>query len=229
METKSLTGLAEGQLAVLVLLVRKELGSLTKRGAKKPPALGFRDSIMMVLMLMRRNVTQEVVGAIFGCSQPTVSRRWDLLRPVIAKVLRPYVPTPAEIVGRRGPPPLVDGTICPVWDWPAIPNLYSGKAKMTGMNVQIACNLEGEVAAIGPVPVPGARHDAYAFKASGLKEILEKSFGPGESAADLGYVGVDGIGTVPFKRLSGNSKSGRRNTTPTSVRREQPLSMRWPR
>jgi hypothetical protein len=202
LDTKSLTGLAEGQLAVLVLLVRQELGSLTRPDAKKPPVLGFRNSIMMVVMLMRRNVTQAVAGAIFGCSQSTVSRRWDLLRPAIAKVLRPYVPDPAEIAGRRGTP-LVDGTVCPVWDWSAIPNLYSGKAKMTGMNVQIACNLEGEVAAIGPLPVPGARHDSYAFQVSGLKEILEKSFAPDESAADLGYVGVDGIGTVPFKRLKG--------------------------
>lgn len=202
MDTKSLTGLAEGQLAMLVVLVRKEIGTLTRPGARKPPVLGFRKSVMMVVMLMRRNVTQAVAGAVFGCSQSTVSRRWDLLRPVIAAVLRPYVPDPAEIVGRWGTP-LVDGTICPVWDWSVIPNLYSGKAKMTGMNVQIACNLEGEVAAIGPVPVPGARHDAYAFDASGLKKILESSFGPGEPAADLGYTGVDGIGTVPFKRLGG--------------------------
>ena len=67
---------------------------------------------------------------------------------------------------------LVDGTVCPVWDWNAIPDLYSGKAKYPGMNVQIACNLKGDVAAIGPVPVHGARHDAHAFEASGLKETL---------------------------------------------------------
>ncbi len=85
----------------------------------------------------------------------------------------------------------------------AIPDLYSGKAKYTGMNVQIACNLKGDVAAIGPVPVHGARHDAYAFEASGLKEILQKSMAAGNTGADLGYIGVDGIGIVPFKRLSG--------------------------
>ena len=71
------------------------------------------------------------------------------------------------------------------------------------MNVQIACNLKGGVAAIGPVPVHGARHDAHAFEASGLKEILEKSMTAGNTGADLGYIGVDGIGIVPFKRLSG--------------------------
>ena len=106
------------------------------------------------------------------------------------------------MLGREGTA-LVDGTVCPVWDWQRDPDLYSGKAKYTGMNVQIACNLKGDVAAIGPVPVHGARHDAYAFEASGLKEILEQAIASGDTGADLGYIGVDGIGIVPFKRLSG--------------------------
>jgi DDE superfamily endonuclease len=114
----------------------------------------------------------------------------------------PYILDPVRVLGREGTA-LVDGTVCPVWDWNAIPDLYSGKARYTGMNVQIACNLKGDVAAIGPVPVHGARHDSYAFEASGLKEILEKSIASGNTAADLGYIGVDGIVIVPFKRLSG--------------------------
>jgi hypothetical protein len=69
----------------------------------------------MVVMLMRRNVTQSVAGGIFGCSQSTVSRRWHKLRPVIGTVLGQYVPDPAQVIGRRGTA-LVDGTICPVWD-----------------------------------------------------------------------------------------------------------------
>jgi hypothetical protein len=187
---------------MLGLLVKREIGSLVKAGAKKPPAVGLLDSVVMVVMLMRRNATQAAAAAHFQCSQPTVSRRWDLLRPVIGKVLARYVPDPVQVLGREGTA-LVDGTVCPVWDWNAVPDLYSGKAKYTGMNVQIACNLKGGVAGIGPVPVPGARHDAYAFEASGLKEILEKSMAAGNTGADLGYIGVDGIGIVPFKRLSG--------------------------
>ena len=160
------------------------------------------DSVVIVVMLMRRNVTQAEAAAHFRCSQPTVSRRWDLLRPVIGKVLARYVPDPVQVLGRGGTA-LVDGTVCPVWDWNAIPDLYSGKARYTGMNVQIACNLKGDVAAIGPVPVRGARHDAYAIDASGLKEILQESMREGNTGADLAYIGVDGIGIVPFKRLSG--------------------------
>lgn len=71
------------------------------------------------------------------------------------------------------------------------------------MNVQIAANLNGDVAAIGPVPVHGARHDAYAYEASGLKDILDASGDPDNSGADLGYIGVDGIKIVPFRKPSG--------------------------
>jgi hypothetical protein len=75
----------------------------------------------------------------------------------------------------------VDGTVCPTWDWKHIPDLYSKKAGYPGMNVQIACNLDGELAAIGPEPV----HGAYAYAASGLKELMAAI----HTLADLGHAG----------------------------------------
>lgn len=102
MDYKALTGLTPGQLSMLAILVHKEIGSLTRPDAKKPPVVGLLGSVAMVVMLMRRNATQAVVGGIFGCAQATVSRRWDLLRPAIAKALRPYVPDPVQVIGRRG-------------------------------------------------------------------------------------------------------------------------------
>jgi hypothetical protein len=202
LDYKALTGLSWGQLVRLSIMVTAEIHSVTRPGAKKPPAVGLFHSVVMVVALMRRNIVQEVAGEIFGCSQPTVSRRWDLLRPVIGKVLASFIPGPVQVLGRAGTA-LVDGTVCPTWDWSAIPDLFSGKAGYAGMNVQIAASLNGDVAAIGPVPVPGARHDAYAFAASGLKTLLENSREEDDTAADLGYTGVDGIGTVPFRRVSG--------------------------
>lgn len=67
------------------------------------------------------------------------------------------------------------------------------------MNLQVAATLSGRVAAIGPVPVPGARHDAHAYAASGLKDLLAGR----PAAADLGYLGVDGITIVPFRTPPG--------------------------
>lgn len=146
---------------------------------------------------MRKNVTQELAGAIFGVGQSTVSRRWDLLRPVIRRAVASFIPGPRSVLGVGTA--LVDVTIVPTWDWKHIPDLFSKKENLAGMNVQIAATLEGKIAAVGPFAVHGARHDAYAFKASGLKEILADI----PAAGDLGYVGVDGIDIVPVKRAAG--------------------------
>ena len=62
------------------------------------------------------------------------------------------------------------------------------------------------LAAIGPVPVHGARHDSYAFEASGLKAALENSTEPDGTAADLGYIGVDGIAIAPFRERVGGTE-----------------------
>lgn len=199
MEYQALTGLTWGQLNMLALLVAQETGGIVKPGARKPPAIGLFHSVVLVVALMRRNLVQETAGEIFGCSQPTVSRRWDLLRPVLGKVLASFIPDPVQVLGRAGTA-LVDGTACPTWEWKAIPDLYSAKAGFAGMNVQIASDLDGNVAAIGPHPLHGARRDAIAFEASGLKALLENSREPGNTAGDLGYIGVDGVGVVPFKR-----------------------------
>jgi len=94
---------------------------------------------------------------------------------------------------------LVDGTVCPVWDWNAIPDLYSGKAKYTGMNVQIACNLKGGVAAIGPVPVHGARHDATRSRPPASRKYWRNPWPQEILALTSAYMESDGIGIVPFK------------------------------
>jgi hypothetical protein len=147
---EALTGLTDGQLAELAARVAGRLDHVVRPGGR-PEVTGLSGSAAMVVTLMRKNITQEVAGAIFGCSQPTVSRRWDLLRPVIGDVLAGLVPRPAEILGRKGTA-LADGTIAPTRDWSAIPGLYSGKAGYPGMNLQVAATLDGQVAAVGPVP-----------------------------------------------------------------------------
>jgi DDE superfamily endonuclease/Helix-turn-helix of DDE superfamily endonuclease len=173
-----MTGLTDEQLADLVELVHDRCADkFVSRG--RPIALGLFQSVAMVVFLMRKNVTQEVAGAVFGVSQPTVSRRWDLLRPVIGDVLAALVPDPGELVGRGTV--LVDGTVCPTWDWNHVPDLFSAKVGYPGMNLQIAATLDGALIAVG------------------LAEILTDY----PTVADLGYVGVDGIDVVPFKKPLG--------------------------
>ena len=195
MRYEALTGLSMGQLLALAGRVAAKIGDVARPGGR-PPALDLAESVVLVVYLMRRNPVQDEAGAIFGASQPTVSRRWDLLRPVIGKVLAEFVPGFREI-GAFGTI-LVDGTVCPTWDWTHVPDLYSTKVGYPGMNLQIAAGLNGDLLAVGPLPVHGARHDAHAYAASGLKDHLAGL----PQVADLGYVGVEGIELVPYKRAA---------------------------
>ena len=187
-----MTGLRPGQLTELAARAAAAIGDVVKPGGG-PAVIGPYKSVAMVVALMRTNLTQEVAGGIFGCSQATVPRRWDLLRPAIGQVLASCVPDPRQIPG--GGTALADGTIAPTRDRAAIPDLFPGKAGYPGMNLQIAATPGGRVAATGAVPVHGARHDAHAFQASGLKNL--------PAAADPGYTGVDGIAIVPFRTPPG--------------------------
>ena len=118
MRYEAMTGLRTGQLTELGARVHTALdGEFVSRG--RPYALGLFGSVALVVCLLRMNITQAFAGAIFGVSQATVSRRWDLLRPVIAEVLAPAVPRPNQVVGQGTV--LVDGTVCPTWDWKHLP------------------------------------------------------------------------------------------------------------
>jgi hypothetical protein len=193
---QSMTGLTHGQLTTLVSRVHQGMGGeLTSRG--RPYVLGLYRSVAMVVAVMRKNLTQEFAGAVFGVSQSTVSRRWDLLRPLIGQVLAVCVPDPCAVVGQGTV--LVDGTICPTWDWRGIPDLFSAKAGYAGMNIQIGASVDGRLVAVGATPVHGARHDAHAYAASGLAEELAQI----DTVADLGYVGVDGVDTTPIRKPPG--------------------------
>jgi hypothetical protein len=195
---EAITGLVKEQVDEVVRRVAAYLGSddLARPGGRLC-ALGLYDSVVLVIHLLRRNPVQAVAAGFFGVSQATVSRRWDLLRPVIAEALADLVADPHVCI--RAGTALVDGTVCPTWDWKHRGDLYSVKAGHAGMNVQIACSMDGDLAAIGPVPVPGARHDAYAYAASGLKDLMNGI----HQLADLGYIGVEGIDIVPHKRRPG--------------------------
>jgi hypothetical protein len=71
--------------------------------------------------------------------------------------------------------------------------LYSGKHKTTGLNVQVACDLNGRLAWISD-PADGCRHDSAALACSGVVDTLD----PGNWIGDKGYVGNDMI--TPIKK-----------------------------
>jgi hypothetical protein len=180
----ALTGLSDGQRAELLRRVAAHLGTeVIARPGGRPSALCLQGSVDLVCVLLRTNITQDQVAAIFEVSQATASRRWDLLRDAIALALAALVPTAREVVGRGGSV-LVDGFLAPTWDWRHARGMYSDKHQESGFNIQVAASIGGDLAAVGD-PIPGARHDAYAFTAFALAEAIAGH----DTLGDKGYQG----------------------------------------
>ena len=118
----------QGQLTELAARAAAATGDVVKPGGRAA-ATGRYRPVAVVVALMRTNITQEMAGAVFGCSQATVSRRWDLPCPVTGHALASCVPEPGQILGAGTA--LADGTIAPTRDWTAIPDLFSGTAGST--------------------------------------------------------------------------------------------------
>jgi hypothetical protein len=128
--------------------------------------------VLLVLQLLRRNPVQAEAAGFFNVSQATVSRRRDLLRPVIAEVLADLVPAPRAMI--RAGTALLDGAVAPTRDRRHRDELYSVKAGHAGMNVQIACSMDGirQLAEPGYVGVEGVDPAPY-MRLPG-RDLLEK-------------------------------------------------------
>ena len=159
-----------------------------------PPILGLYRSVVVTLAYLRRNRVQVELAETYGVSQATVSRAVCTIVELAAKALAPFVPTADELVA--GKQYLVDGTLLPCWSWSDQPGLYSGKHNTTGVNVQVAGTLDGELAWISD-PAPGARHDVFCLDTSGALATLD----PSDWTGDKGYIGR-GIDT-PFRKPAG--------------------------
>lgn len=138
------------------------------------------------------NPVHITLAHLFDVSQPTISRTISTIEKALEKILSPLVPT---LEGNLKAPGslVIDGTLMPTWNWRSQGKRnFSGKHKRAGFNHQVICTLDGRLLAITD-PLPGARHDAHAFRAHGLDEFLDSS-----TLADKGYVGL-GLAT-PAKR-----------------------------
>ena len=162
-----------------------------------PPILGLFKSVVTTLTYLRRNRVQAELAENYEVSQPTISRAITAITPLVSRVLDQYVPTAEQLDEQTQY--IVDGTLLPCWSWSAHPDLYSGKHKTTGMNVQVACTLSGDLAWVSD-PVAGRHHDNYGFKKSGVLVTLEPSNWIGDSA----YVGnnmITHIKKPPYRQL----------------------------
>jgi hypothetical protein len=173
------TGLTAEQIDDLCTLIDMDTAAYQRNW---PPILGLFNSAVIALTYIRRNRIQAELAETYGVSQPTISRSVTGVTPLIEGVLKKFVPTADELDDQTQY--IVDGTLLPCWSWADHPELYSGKHKTTGMNVQIACTLDGRLTWISD-PIDGSRHDTYCLKESGVLLTLS----PDNWMGDKGYVG----------------------------------------
>jgi DDE superfamily endonuclease/Helix-turn-helix of DDE superfamily endonuclease len=186
------TGFSHDEIVDLCILVNS--AERVPGALKWPPILGLFKSVSVALTYMRHNRTQAEIGESFGVSQPTISRAVSAVTPLFAQVLARGVPTADDL--DPGTQYIVDGTLLPCWSWASHPELWSGKHKTTGMNVQVACTIYGQLAWISD-PVNGSRHDNYCLGESGALPALD----PKNWIGDKGYIGNDMI--TPYRKPAG--------------------------
>ena len=127
--TEYTTGLPTAKFAYLLIRLREE-------GVEDhPPSPGLRDSLRAALIYMRHNIPQAVIGEQLSMSQPTISRAVKALTKAFPWVLKGLLLRAEEVP--QGCDHVLDGTLFPCWSWRNHRELWSGKHKATGMNVQI--------------------------------------------------------------------------------------------
>lgn len=182
------TGLSRDRIEDLCVAIDRETPDSEKTW---PPILGLFASAVAALTYLRRNRVQAELAETYSVSQSTISRAIKAITPLLAQILEPCVPNADELDGRAQY--IVDGTLLPCWSWASNPELYSGKRKTTGMNVQVACTMDGSLAWISD-PIDGSRHDSYCLDESGVLLMRE----PSNWMGDKGYVGKEMI--TPIKK-----------------------------
>lgn len=203
------TGFTNDEITDLVALIHRHAHD-TGVGRVWPPSLGLRRAVCVTMTYLRRNRVQQELAETFGTSQPTISRATTTITPLIAAVLTDWIPV-AEDLDPAGSY-VLDGSLLPCWSWAEHPELFSGKHKTTGLNVQVLCDLDGRIVWISD-PADGRDHDMTALAASGLLDSLD----PRKIVADKGYQGSTAI--TPVKKPKGGELSDADKTYNAQVNR----------
>jgi DDE superfamily endonuclease/Helix-turn-helix of DDE superfamily endonuclease len=188
------TGLTDEQFSDLFRRVDEMFA--WESGVGRPPALDLREALIVTLMYFRRNVAQEFIAALFGVDQSTISRVIEKGQTMIDTALGDCVPEVSELL--RGDTAIVDGALLPCWSWACKPDLYSGKHKTTGHNVQVITNADGKLCGISD-PLPGSRHDKKAIEESGTLDAID-------IANTIGDKGYQGTGAITPKKKPKNGE-----------------------
>lgn len=205
------TGFSKDEILTLCMMITERFGTFSSPVGRKA-ALGLFKSVVVTLAYLRRNHVQQELAEFYGASQPTISRTIARYTPILGELLRDWVPTVEDLDTKAQL--IIDGTLLPCWSWGDHNELWSGKHRTTGLNVQVACTLSGQLAWISD-PAPGRTHDARALRETGL---LENDDAPAH-LGDKGYIGLGMI--TPLRKPPGGELHESRkefNTQVNSIR-----------
>ena len=192
--------MTQEQLTALIAAVSTLLGDAWQPKTGRRKSLDLPRAVVLTLFLLRHDNVQDVAGELFGCSQSTVSRTSRTLRPLLQQATAAIAARVAARA-RRGAV-LLDGLIAPTGERADRRDLFSGKHRVCGMNVQVIADLDGRVIDTG-TPIGGSRHDSVAFVESGIAARWATHLadgGPG-MLADKGYLGCGPL--TPYRKPPG--------------------------
>ena len=176
---------------------------------------------MVALLYKRQNMTEEVIGDVFGISQGTVSNIMTEFTPLIAQATEEFRPDPEEAKQMtQARLALVDGTLWPCWSWESAHELWAGKYGATGRGGLIISDESGNIIFVSD-PAPGCDHDMNKLEGE-VKEILDLA---GAVIADKGFQG-SGYITPAKKRRIVSCTCVSTNTIARSVLSALPSSVR---
>lgn len=208
MRYQSTTGFSDEQLDEIVGRVEEVIGS-GGWPPGMPKVFSIEQSVVIALVMLRQNWTQQATADVHGVSQPTISRLKRSMWPVLDKVVGLHEPVPVEVFRNR--PVLVDGTDVPTGNRKNTgKDNYSGKRHRQGLNIQVAAALDGTLLAVS-CPVQGCRHDRRALTETGWEDLLADY----EWLADSAYQGTNA--TTPTKRTKYHDLTNHEKTVNRSI------------
>lgn len=176
------TGLTTAAIAALYQLLA-EMYPRAKKTTGRPAALTLEQEVRATIIYKRRNRTEADLAETFGVSQATISRAISRWTPRLVEALGHLVPTVDGLDPRQTV--VIDGTLVPCWDWADQDGLYSGKHHTTGMNLQVAADLDGTLLWASD-PMVGSTHDAKAIRTTGILDHFPNM----PPIGDKGYIGL---------------------------------------
>ena len=165
--------------------------------------IGFYRQVVATLTLLGNNTAQMLMADMMLVSQPTISRIYRRMLPLLETVLAFAGITLEQAVAQRHLL-LVDGTYIPTGNRPSSGQEranFSGKHRCQRLSVQVACTEHGELVAVSD-PVPGSRHDSKALELCGWSRILNQQ--NAEWIADSAYIATTAL--TPIKKTPGRDR-----------------------